>query len=135
MKDLLELREEIDKVDKQIVALFEERMQISEDVAKYKIANGKKVFDKDRERSKLETLKVLADNDFNRHGIEELFQQIMSMSRKLQYQLLAENGAAGRLPFIAVDDIARENVRVVYQGVEGAYSHAAMREYFGKDVN
>ena len=135
MKDLLELREEIDKVDKQIVALFEERMQISEDVAKYKIANGKKVFDKDRERSKLETLKGLADNDFNRHGIEELFQQIMSMSRKLQYQLLAENGAAGRLPFIAVDDIARENVRVVYQGVEGAYSHAAMREYFGKDVN
>lgn len=135
MKDLLELREEIDKVDKQIVALFEERMQISEDVAKYKIANGKKVFDKDRERSKLETLKGLADNDFNRHGIEELFQQIMSMSRKLQYQLLTENGAAGRLPFIAVDDIERENVRVVYQGVEGAYSHAAMREYFGKDVN
>ena len=135
MKDLLELREEIDKVDKQIVALFEERMQISEDVAKYKIANGKKVFDKDRERSKLETLKGLADNDFNRHGIEELFQQIMSMSRKLQYQLLTENGAAGRLPFIAVDDIERENVRVVYQGVEGAYSHAAMREYVGKDVN
>ena len=135
MKDLLELRDEIDKVDKQIVALFEERMQISEDVAKYKIANGKKVFDKDRERSKLETLKGLADNDFNRHGIEELFQQIMSMSRKLQYQLLTENGAAGRLPFIAVDDIERENIRVVYQGVEGAYSHAAMREYFGKDVN
>ena len=135
MKDLLELREEIDKVDKQIVALFEERMQISEDVAKYKIANGKKVFDKDRERSKLETLKGLADNDFNRHGIEELFQQIMSMSRKLQYQLLTENGAAGRLPFIAVDDIERENIRVVYQGVEGAYSHAAMLEYFGKDVN
>ena len=135
MKDLLELREEIDKVDKQIVALFEERMQISEDVAKYKIANGKKVFDKDRERSKLETLKGLADNDFNRHGIEELFQQIMSMSRKLQYQLLTENGAAGRLPFIAVDDIERENIRVVYQGVEGAYSHAAMREYFRKDVN
>ena len=104
-------------------------------MAKYKIANGKKVFDKDRERSKLETLKGLADNDFNRHGIEELFQQIMSMSRKLQYQLLTENGAAGRLPFIAVDDIERENIRVVYQGVEGAYSHAAMREYFGKDVN
>ena len=43
--------------------------------------------------------------------------------------------AAGRLPFIAVDDIERENIRVVYQGVEGAYSHAAMRAYFGEDVN
>ncbi|MDO4323346.1 MAG: prephenate dehydratase [Lachnospiraceae bacterium] len=135
MKDLLELRDQIDKIDRQIVSLFEERMQISEDVAKYKIANGKKVFDKDREKSKLETLTGLAHSEFNRHGVEELFQQIMSMSRKLQYQLLAENGAAGRLPFIAVDDIERKNVRVVYQGVEGAYSHAAMREYFGKDVN
>ncbi len=135
MKDLLELRDQIDKIDRQIVSLFEERMQISEEVAKYKIANGRKVFDKDRERSKLDTLTGLAHSDFNRHGVAELFQQIMSMSRKLQYQLLSESGAAGRLPFIAVDDIERDNIRVVYQGVEGAYSHAAMQEYFGKDVN
>ncbi len=135
MKDLLELRKEIDVIDQTIVQLFEERMQISQDVARYKIANGKKVFDKEREKSKLETLGALAHNDFNRHGVNELFQQIMSMSRKLQYQMLEENGASGRLPFIAVDDIERENVRVVYQGVEGAYSHAAMRAYFGENVN
>lgn len=135
MKDLLELRDEIDQIDREIVRLFEDRMQISEDVARYKIANGRKVFDKEREKSKLDTLTGLADSDFNRHGIAELFQQIMSMSRKLQYQLLTENGAAGRLPFIAVDDIERENIRVVYQGVEGAYSHAAMRIYFGENVN
>lgn len=135
MRDLLELRDEIDQIDKEIVRLFEDRMQISEEVARYKIANGRKVFDKEREKSKLAALTDMADNDFNRHGVAELFQQIMSMSRKLQYQLLAENGAAGRLPFIAVEDIERENIRVVYQGVEGAYSHAAMRTYFGEDVN
>lgn len=77
----------------------------------------------------------MAHNEFNRHGIHELFSQIMSISRKLQYQLLEQNGAAGRLPFIAVDDIERENIRVVYQGVEGAYSHAAMKAYFGEHVN
>lgn len=135
MKDLLELRDQIDAIDEKIVELFEERMQISKDVATYKIANGKKVFDKDREHAKLKTLAGLTHNDFNQHGIQELFQQIMSMSRKLQYQLLAEHGGSGRLPFIAVDDIDRENIRVVYQGVEGAYSHAAMRAYFGNDVN
>lgn len=135
MKDLQELRNEIDQIDREIVELFEKRMGISADVAKYKISTGKKVFDKDRERSKLETLSGLAHSDFNRHGVEELFQQIMSMSRKLQYQLLEEYGTAGRLPFIAVDDIDREKIRVVYQGVEGAYSHAAMRLYFGPDVN
>ncbi|MCD8076145.1 MAG: prephenate dehydratase [Lachnospiraceae bacterium] len=135
MRDLLELREEIDLVDAQITDLFERRMKISEEVARFKIENGRKVFDKEREQSKLETLSAMAHNDFNRHGVQELFSQIMAMSRKLQYQLLEENGVTGRLPFIEVEDIDRENIRVVYQGVEGAYSHAAMREYFGNDVN
>ena len=35
MKNLTQLREQIDAVDKQIVELFEQRMQISADVAKY----------------------------------------------------------------------------------------------------
>lgn len=135
MKDLIELRQEIDEIDQQMVELFEKRMGVSAEVARYKIANGKKVFDKEREHEKLTKLKAMAHNDFNRHGVEELFQQIMSMSRKLQYELLEQNGASGRLPFIEVDDIDRKNIRVVYQGVEGAYSHAAMRAYFGGDVN
>ena len=46
--DLLELRDEIDVVDRQIVELFEKRMDIASKVADYKIANGKKVFDKER---------------------------------------------------------------------------------------
>ena len=117
MKNLTQLREQIDAVDKQIVELFEQRMQISADVAKYKISIGKKVFDKEREQAKLASLKEMAHNDFNRHGVEELFQQIMSMSRKLQYQLLAQNGASGRLPFIAVDDIDRTNIRVGWRAL------------------
>lgn len=135
MRDLLELREQIDEIDNAIVKLFEERMSVSEEVAAYKISTGKKVFDKERERDKLDKLSSLAHNDFNRNGVRELFNQIMSMSRKKQYQLLAQHGAAGRLPFIGVDEIEKEKVRVVFQGVEGAYSHAAMCRYFGKDVN
>ena len=54
MRDLLELRDEIDQIDSQIVDLYERRMAISEEVAEYKIAVGKKVFDKQREVSKLE---------------------------------------------------------------------------------
>ena len=135
MNQLLELRDQIDVIDRQIVELFEKRMDVCADVARYKISTGKKVFDKEREKAKLAALSELAHGDLNQHGVQELFQQIMSMSRKLQYQLLEESGATGRLPFIAVDDIDRENIRVVFQGVEGAYSHAAMRAYFGEDVN
>jgi chorismate mutase/prephenate dehydratase len=59
----------------------------------------------------------------------------MAMSRKKQYAMLAEKGAGGRLPFIGVDRLDLEKIRVVFQGVEGAYSHAAMCRFFGKDVN
>ena len=56
MKDLIELRQEIDEIDQQMVELFEKRMGVSAEVARYKIANGKKVFDKEREHEKLTKL-------------------------------------------------------------------------------
>ena len=49
MRDLKELRVEIDRIDREVVALFEERMGISKEVAEYKIATGKKILDKERE--------------------------------------------------------------------------------------
>ena len=135
MEDLSKLRQDIDRIDRQIVELFEERMGVSRQVAEYKIANGKKVLDRARELEKLETLGNLTNDSFNRHGIQELFQQIMAMSRKLQYQLLAAHGSEGRLPFIGVDELETECARVVYQGAEGSYSQAAMRKFFGENVN
>lgn len=133
--DLLELRQEIDQIDSAIVELYEKRMDICSQVAQYKIENGKKVFDKTREEEKIRKVKSLTHNDFNSHGIEELFEQIMSMSRKLQYQLLAQNGSMGRLPFIGVDELVTGQTRVVFQGAEGAYSQAAMAQYFGDEIN
>lgn len=133
--DLLELRNQIDAIDKNIVDLYEQRMEISKKVAEYKIETGKKVFDKVREEQKLTTLKGLAHNDFNKHGIVELFEQIMSMSRKLQYQMLSEKGALGKLPFIGVDELDTVKARVVFQGADGAYSQAAMMKYFGDKIN
>lgn len=133
--DLLKLREQIDEIDAQIVELYEKRMDISRQVAEHKIETGKKVFDKAREEEKLRKVKSLTHNEFNCLGIEELFEQIMSMSRKLQYRLLSEHGSTGRLPFIEVDRLDGGKARVVFQGAEGAYSQAAMMQYFGEDVN
>ncbi len=135
MVELKELRDKIDQIDQEMVRLFEERMEICSQVAEYKIQTGKKVFDREREAAKIQAVKNMAHSDFNSHGIAELFSQIMAMSRKLQYQLLAKNGVVGRLPFIQVDQVEREHVRVVFQGVEGAYSQAAMKQYFGKQIH
>ncbi|SFU31689.1 prephenate dehydratase [Butyrivibrio sp. M55] len=133
--DLKDLRSEIDVIDRQIVELFEKRMDVASQVADYKISVGKKVFDKEREDEKLKAVKALAHSDFNRTGVEELFSQLMSMSRKLQYQKLSEKGASGNLPFIQKDSIDKKNSRVCFQGAAGSYSEEAMKKFFGKDVN
>ena len=133
--DLLELRSKLDCIDEQIVELYEERMEICSQVADYKIETGKKVLDKTREEEKLRKVRSLAHNEFNAHGIQELFEQIMSMSRKLQYNKLTREGVGGRLPFIGVDKLDTKNARVVFQGAEGAYSQMAMMQYFGESVN
>ena len=132
--DLLEWRGQLDVIDEKIVALYEERMAISSQVADYKIETGKKVFDKVREEEKLKKVRSLTHDPFNAHGVQELFEQIMSMSRKLQYQKLVEAGSLGRLPFIGVDRLETERARVVFQGAEGAYSQMAMLRYFGEQV-
>lgn len=135
MEDLGKLREQIDAIDAQIVSLYERRMEISGRVAEYKIETGKKVFDKQREEEKLAALRSLVDSEFNRNGITELFELIMSVSRKRQYQLLTEKGALGKLAFIGVDELDTKRARVVFQGAEGAYSQAAMTQYFGDRIN
>ena len=134
-QDLIKLRSRIDQIDREIVRLYEERMQVTDEVGEFKIRTGRKVYDKDRERAKIETVKGLAHSDFTRKGVAELFSQLMSMSRKRQFAMLEKAGLPGRTPFIEIDDLDRENIRVVFQGEEGAYSHAAMAAYFGEEVN
>ncbi len=132
--DLLDLRMALDEIDARIVELYERRMEICARVAEHKIATGKKVLDRQREREKLAKVRELTHSEFNGRGVEELFEQIMSMSRKLQYQMLAENGGPGRIPFIGVEELDRADARVVFQGAEGAYSQAAMVQYFGEGI-
>ena len=48
--------------------------------------------------------------------------------------LLTEHGIYGERNFTTVKHVPLENATVVFQGVEGAYSYAAMRQYFGKNI-
>ncbi len=134
MKDLNEIRTEIDEVDRDIVSLYEKRMELSSEVAAYKIANHKNVFDKQREEQKLATLSGLVDDAYLKQGVTELFEQIMSLSRKKQYKLLAENGVTPSLSFTKCKSLNFENKKIVYQGVPGAYSQKAMFAFFGEDA-
>lgn len=135
MRSLEELRNELDRIDSQIIQLYEERMSVCEEVGEIKIEEGRKVFDRNREQQKLAQVTREAKDPFYKKGLTELFEQLMSQSRKLQYQLLTKKGALGRLPFIGVEELDWKNSRVVFQGTDGAYSQAAMHKFFSKDVN
>ena len=65
MIDLQVSRKQIDEIDSQIVKLFEERMKVANEVAKYKMETGKAVFDKEREEQKLDSLSKISHGKFN----------------------------------------------------------------------
>ena len=92
MKDLTEIRGQIDEIDRRIVELFEQRMELTDQVAAYKIATGKAVFDPERERQKLDAVAALAHSDFNSRGIREWFSCLMDISKERQYRLLEQSG-------------------------------------------
>ncbi|SET50479.1 bifunctional chorismate mutase/prephenate dehydratase [[Clostridium] polysaccharolyticum] len=130
--DLKESREKIDSIDKQIAELIQERMGVSVEVAKYKKETGKKIFDKVREQEILEKLGGMAKDEFNRQGVQEIYAQIMSISRKLQYSLLKRDEAAHNLE--PVKSLNLNGKKVVFFGEHGAYTEQAMFEFFGEKV-
>ena len=91
MRELSEIRDEIDKIDAEIVRLFEKRMDLTTDVASYKIKVGKPVFDQERERAKISSVQSLTHSDITAQGVKELFEHIMFISRTNQYQLLTQS--------------------------------------------
>ena len=135
MQDLKELYGQQAEIDREILELFSKRMENCEKISQYRIENGGKLIDKAKDIAQME--KVMSDipEGYKKRGASEVLSLMHSLGLKRQYQLLEERTGSGRLPFIAVDDLDRENIRVVYQGVEGAYSHMAMCLFFGEDVN
>ena len=133
MIDLQVSRKQIDEIDSQIVKLFEERMKVANEVAKYKMETGKAVFDKEREEQKLDSLSKISHGKFNERAVRELFSQIMSISRKYQYGVLPHT-----------DDITdfektekafdKEQAKVYYFGVPGTHTQQAMEDVFGEAV-
>jgi chorismate mutase/prephenate dehydratase len=132
MVDLLESRIKIDEVDQKMVELFEYRMQLAMDIAEYKRSVGKPIFDATREEEKLSALSDLTKNEFNKKAVSDLFKQIMSMSRRLQYMLLDNLESLG---FSSVDLLPSDKeTKVAFYGEKGSYTEQAMLEYFKSEV-
>ena len=133
--DLQEIRTQLDQVDSRLVELFEERMKLCGEVAEYKQKTGKAIFDPEREKQKRFAVRSLAKTPFNEIAVDEMFAQLMTISRRYQYQQLGSAAGGVSTDFRLVENLPTAGVRVVYQGVEGAYSHEAARKFFGHQVN
>ncbi len=135
VQDLSITRKEIDAVDQEIVRLLEKRMDLALEVAKYKMSTGKPIYDRQRELEKLEKLGSLASTEFNSKGVQELFLQIMSVSRRYQYQVIGDPDNEIGKKFSKVDGFQySKDTKVVYAGVPGAFAQQALVAYFGEDV-
>lgn len=133
MIDLLESRKKIDEIDRQMVELFEHRMNLAMDIADYKKSVGKPIYDAAREEEKLTSLMALTQNEFNKKAVNDLFKQMMSMSRRLQYTLLENQESLG---FTSIDQVIRDKAtRVAFYGEKGSYTEQAMIEYFKTEVD
>lgn len=136
IQDLSVTRQEIDTVDKQIVELIEKRMDLAMEVAKYKISTGKPIYDRQRELEKLEKLGAMASTEFNSKSIQDLFLQIMSVSRRYQYRIIGDKEHEIDKLFAPVEKLqVDKDTKVVYAGVPGAFAEEAMVVYFGEEVN
>jgi len=93
MKELSQIRLELDDIDRQLVRLFEERMLLSRQVAQYKIAKGLPVLDAQRERQVIQSRRALLKDARWADGVEAVFETIMAQSRKEQEAMVKEANA------------------------------------------
>ncbi len=118
--DLQGLRERIERLDHDLLALLKERMAIVEGVAGAKLQSASPFRDPQREEQVLQRVRHLGvELGLDAHRVESLYRAIMEMS--IAHQQAYVHG---------LDDVP---LRVSYQGIEGSNSHlAAQRRYAGR---
>lgn len=125
---LEQYRNEIDKIDAELVKLFEKRMDVAKKVGMYKKERGLKIFCPEREKSVIEKRTEQTSNYDYKKYMSKFFEDIMSISRSLQATIVDETISHDFLPA----DFDNDEIKVVYPGVVGSYSGEALNNFFPK---
>lgn len=90
MNELENLREKIDTIDKEMIALFEKRMDIVADIAAYKIKNNLPVLNQNREDIVVSKVKSTVKNKDYADSAADLIKDIMEISKKFQQKIISK---------------------------------------------
>ena len=77
-------RAEIDAIDREIVALFERRMQVVVDVARIKKENGLAILDASREKEVIAKVQSYLKDDHLKEELAEVYETLMKVSKDYQ---------------------------------------------------
>lgn len=117
--DLGEIRNRIDHIDRKLVELIEERMEIVKEVALYKKENGMKIFDRKREEEVINKNLSNVKSEELKHYIESILKDIMDSSKEYQKFKIGS-------PKEYVNNLNFNGKKLGYTGVPGAYAYEVM---------
>lgn len=132
MTDLTELREQITSIDQQIYELFNQRMQVVADVAAYKRAVGKPVYDRTRERENVRRAMQSVPPELASYAAV-LQTVMMEAARSAEHQAISghQNVTSSICAALANQPaVFPPTAEVACQGVEGAYQQIAVDKLF-----
>ena len=128
MRELSEIRVEIDEIDNQMLDLFKRRMDCAKEVGCYKKEKGLPILNRQREDE------ILADvqEKGGAYGTAArmLFADIMELSRALQYNIIGSGQALREEILHAREMPQTDGITVAYQGIKGANSFEAAQALF-----
>lgn len=131
MEGLGEYRKEIDRIDKELTELFEERMNFALKIAQYKKDNNLAVLQNGREDEVLEkAVSNLKNKDYSEE-IKSFLNSTMEISRNLQNRKISEDTEQDKR-VIQREEI-KLDVKVGFPGVIGSFSEEALLKFFGED--
>ncbi|GKU25509.1 chorismate mutase [Clostridium folliculivorans] len=131
MSDIEQYRKSIDDIDKKIIELFQERMEVVTKVARYKKENNLPIYNGNREEQVIEKNVSRIGDDSLKPFAREFILSMMDISKKYQSVELSKDGASSEYSNEEESFYKQKDLRLGYQGVNGSYSEEALLSYFG----
>lgn len=128
--DLLDLRKQIDEIDEEIIPLLLKRMDISRQVAEYKVKRGLPVLNEQREREILDDVQKKCGEQGD--TIATVFAATMDASRALQHKIIGGGKELRKLIENAscAENIFANEAEVACAGIYGSYADKTAKTLF-----